>query len=70
MNATIQDLKMKIGQLANTSVRSSNLPSQTIPNPRGNASAVTLRSGKALPQPALQQFSGSADTDFEPDANS
>ncbi|RDX94120.1 hypothetical protein CR513_23530, partial [Mucuna pruriens] len=34
------------------SARSSNLPSQTIPNLRGNASAVTLRSGKALPQPA------------------
>ncbi|RDX99943.1 hypothetical protein CR513_16941, partial [Mucuna pruriens] len=32
------------------SIGSSNLPSQTIPNPRGNASVVTLRSGKALPQ--------------------
>ncbi|RDY00602.1 hypothetical protein CR513_16202, partial [Mucuna pruriens] len=59
MTATIQDLKMQIGQLANTmsqlqSTSSSNLPSQTIPNPRGNASVVTLRSGKELPQPALQ----------------
>ncbi|RDX72756.1 hypothetical protein CR513_47714, partial [Mucuna pruriens] len=35
-------------------VGSSNLPSQTIPNLRGNASALTLRSGKELPQPALQ----------------
>ncbi|RDY01102.1 hypothetical protein CR513_15625, partial [Mucuna pruriens] len=48
MNAIIQDLKMQIGQLANTvshlqSTESSNLPSQTIPNLRGNASAVTLR---------------------------
>ncbi|RDX94407.1 Retrovirus-related Pol polyprotein, partial [Mucuna pruriens] len=45
MIATIQDLKMQIGQLANTvsqlqSAGSSNLPSQTIPNPRGNASLV------------------------------
>ncbi|RDX95943.1 hypothetical protein CR513_21452, partial [Mucuna pruriens] len=56
MYATIQDLKTQIGQLANTSAGSSNLPSQTIPNPRGNASAVTLRSGKALPQPSMQQL--------------
>ncbi|RDY13907.1 hypothetical protein CR513_01102, partial [Mucuna pruriens] len=57
MTATIQDLKMQIGQLANTvselqSAGSSNLPSQSIPNPRGNANAVILRSGKELPQPA------------------
>ncbi|RDY01985.1 hypothetical protein CR513_14615, partial [Mucuna pruriens] len=57
MTTTIQDLKMQIGQLANTvselqSVGSSNLPSQTILNSRGNASAVTLRSGKELSQPA------------------
>ncbi|RDY14046.1 hypothetical protein CR513_00947, partial [Mucuna pruriens] len=43
VTATIQDLKTQIGQLANTvsqlqSVGSNNLPSQTIPNPRGNAS--------------------------------
>ncbi|RDX80389.1 hypothetical protein CR513_39065, partial [Mucuna pruriens] len=48
VTATIQDLKTQIGQLANTvsqlqSAGSSNLPSQTIPNPRGNASVVTLR---------------------------
>ncbi|RDX94721.1 hypothetical protein CR513_22857, partial [Mucuna pruriens] len=44
MTATIQDLKTQIGQLANTvsqlqSAGSSNLPSQSIPNPRGNASS-------------------------------
>ncbi|RDX74818.1 hypothetical protein CR513_45377, partial [Mucuna pruriens] len=44
MNATIQDLKTQIGQLANTVSNlqlagSSNLPLQTTPNPRGNASA-------------------------------
>ncbi|RDY11824.1 hypothetical protein CR513_03465, partial [Mucuna pruriens] len=49
MSATIQNLKMQIGQLANTmshlqSTGSKNLPSQTIPNPRGNVSVVTLRS--------------------------
>ncbi|RDX87281.1 hypothetical protein CR513_31275, partial [Mucuna pruriens] len=49
VTTTIEDLKMKIGQLANTvshlqSAGSSNLPSQTIPNLRRNASVVTLRS--------------------------
>ncbi|RDY00242.1 hypothetical protein CR513_16599, partial [Mucuna pruriens] len=58
VTATIQDLKMQIGQLTNTvshlqSAESSNLPSQTIPNPRGNAS---------LPR--------SAEADFEPNADS
>ncbi|RDY09614.1 hypothetical protein CR513_05992, partial [Mucuna pruriens] len=70
MTATIQDLKMQIGQLANTmsqlqSAGSSNLPSQTIPNPRGNASAMTLRSGKELPQPTLLVIA-----DFGPNADS
>ncbi|RDX75724.1 hypothetical protein CR513_44363, partial [Mucuna pruriens] len=37
-----------------TVIGSSNLPSQTILNLRGNASVVTLRSGKELPQPASQ----------------
>ncbi|RDY11561.1 hypothetical protein CR513_03752, partial [Mucuna pruriens] len=59
MNTTIQDLKTQIGQLAN------NLPSQTIPNPRGNASALTLRSGKELPQPTPQQLLRSTDADSE-----
>ncbi|RDX98397.1 hypothetical protein CR513_18675, partial [Mucuna pruriens] len=75
MTATIQDLQTQIGQLADTmshlqSTGSSNLPSQTIPNPRGNASAVNLRSGKKLSQPALQQLSRSAEATSEPDANS
>ncbi|RDX68294.1 hypothetical protein CR513_52732, partial [Mucuna pruriens] len=70
VTATIQDLKMQIGQLANTSVGLSNLPSQTIPNPRGNASVVTLRSGKELPQPILQQLPRSAEVDSEPNPNS
>ncbi|RDX76082.1 hypothetical protein CR513_43972, partial [Mucuna pruriens] len=70
MNATIQDFKMQIGQLANTSAGSSNLPSQTIPNPKGNASALTLRSGKELPQPASQQLPRSINVDSKPDTNS
>ncbi|RDX90225.1 hypothetical protein CR513_27933, partial [Mucuna pruriens] len=62
-------------QLANTvghlhSVRSGNLPSQTILNPRGNASAITLRSGRELPQVMPQQEPRPTDTNFEPDANS
>ncbi|RDX66972.1 hypothetical protein CR513_54203, partial [Mucuna pruriens] len=74
MTATIQDLKTQIGQLANTvsqmqSVGSSNLPSQTIPNPRGNASVVTLRSRKELPQPTLQQLPRSAEADSEQNAD-
>ncbi|RDY02303.1 hypothetical protein CR513_14243, partial [Mucuna pruriens] len=52
------------------SVGSSNLPSQTIPNPRGNASAFTLRSGKELPQPAPQQLLRSTDADSKSDADS
>ncbi|RDX89400.1 hypothetical protein CR513_28869, partial [Mucuna pruriens] len=59
MNATIQDIKTQIGQLANTvshlkSAGCRNLPSQTILNLRGNASA--------LPR--------STEADFELDANS
>ncbi|RDX73114.1 hypothetical protein CR513_47318, partial [Mucuna pruriens] len=59
VTATIQDLKTQIGQLANIvsqlqSTELSNLPSQTIPNLRGNGSVVTLRSEKELPQPTLQ----------------
>ncbi|RDX79537.1 hypothetical protein CR513_40022, partial [Mucuna pruriens] len=48
VTTTIQDLKTQIGKLANIvsqlqSAGSSNFPSQTIPNLRGNASVVTLR---------------------------
>ncbi|RDX66314.1 hypothetical protein CR513_54928, partial [Mucuna pruriens] len=43
------------------SARSSNLPSQTIPNLRGNASVVTLRSAKEFPQSAPQQLPRSTD---------
>ncbi|RDX74718.1 Retrovirus-related Pol polyprotein from transposon 17.6, partial [Mucuna pruriens] len=71
---SVSSSNMQVGQLANTvsqlqSVGSSNLPSQTIPNPRGNASVVTLRSGKELPQPTLQQLPRSAEADSEPNAD-
>ncbi|RDX91709.1 hypothetical protein CR513_26264, partial [Mucuna pruriens] len=71
MIATIQDLKTQIGQLANTvsqlqSTGSSNLPSQTIPNPIGNSNVVTLRSGKELSQPA-QWLPRSTEADSESD---
>ncbi|RDX85215.1 hypothetical protein CR513_33632, partial [Mucuna pruriens] len=70
MTATIQDLKMQIGQLANTvselqSAGSSSLPSQSIPNPRGNANAVTLRSGKELSQPVQHQVPQPAEADSQ-----
>ncbi|RDX97078.1 hypothetical protein CR513_20206, partial [Mucuna pruriens] len=51
-------------------VRSDNRPSQTILNPRGNASAITLRSGKQLPQITPQQEPRPTDTDSGPDAES
>ncbi|RDX89343.1 hypothetical protein CR513_28943, partial [Mucuna pruriens] len=52
------------------SVGSENLPSQTNPNPRGNVSAVSLRSGKELPQTALQQNPRPADAKSKPEADS
>ncbi|RDX97033.1 hypothetical protein CR513_20244, partial [Mucuna pruriens] len=75
MTATIQDLKMQIGQLANTvselqSAGSSSLPSQSILNPRGNANAVTLRSGKELPSLAQHQVPQPAEADSEAVADS
>ncbi|RDX84058.1 hypothetical protein CR513_34950, partial [Mucuna pruriens] len=54
MNTTMHDLKMQIGQLANSvnqlqAVGSGNLTSQLIPNPKGgNMSIMTLGSGKEL----------------------
>ncbi|RDX78523.1 hypothetical protein CR513_41184, partial [Mucuna pruriens] len=71
LNATIQDLKMQVGQLANISVGSGNLPSQTIPNPKGDVSNVSLRSGRELPQqPTPQPKSKSVNAEFEPKADS
>ncbi|RDY04381.1 hypothetical protein CR513_11899, partial [Mucuna pruriens] len=68
------NLKKQVGQLAKSvsqlqSAGSGNLPSQTIPNPRGNASVVSLRSGKEL-QAAPQQKPRSTSTESNSDANS
>ena len=55
-NASIQILEAQMGQMASTisqlqSRDSEKLPSQTIVNPRENANAITLRSGKQLETP-------------------
>ncbi|RDX64881.1 hypothetical protein CR513_56506, partial [Mucuna pruriens] len=75
LNATMHDLKMQIGQLANSvsqiqSTGSGNLPSQTIPNPKGgNMSVVTLRSSKEL-QNAPQPTPNPTETKSKPDVDS
>ncbi|RDX98328.1 Retrovirus-related Pol polyprotein from transposon 17.6, partial [Mucuna pruriens] len=65
MTTTIQDLKTQLQPAG-----SSNLPSQTIPNQRGNANVVTLRSKKELPQPTLQQLPKLAEADSKPNTDS
>ncbi|XP_031096961.1 uncharacterized protein LOC116001211 [Ipomoea triloba] len=55
--ASIQNLERQMGQLATTVSRleaqsSGKLPSQTVVNPRENASAIVLRSGKEIEGPA------------------
>ncbi|KAK9713580.1 hypothetical protein RND81_06G036800 [Saponaria officinalis] len=54
--ASIQTLETQMGQMSSAIGRleahdSNKLPSQTILNPKPNASAITLRSGKELPDP-------------------
>ncbi|XP_019158165.1 PREDICTED: uncharacterized protein LOC109154882 [Ipomoea nil] len=56
--ASIQNLERQMGQLATTVSRlesqsSGKLPSQTVVNPRENASAIVLRSGKEIEGPAV-----------------
>ncbi|RDX70781.1 hypothetical protein CR513_49935, partial [Mucuna pruriens] len=65
MTATIQDLKMQIGQLVNTSAGSSNLPSQTIPNPRGNASESYPETAVPLPFPSRTILARKPESDEE-----
>ncbi|RDY00807.1 hypothetical protein CR513_15961, partial [Mucuna pruriens] len=52
------------------SAGSGNLPSQTILNPRGNTSVVSLRSGKELPQVVPQQRPRPIVAESELDADS
>ncbi|XXG68556.1 hypothetical protein AAC387_Pa06g1614 [Persea americana] len=61
--ASIQSLETQIGQLASTLSQLQNqgsgqLPSQTIPNPKGNVSPIMLRSRKTVEvdsQPAVNK---------------
>ncbi|RDX68607.1 hypothetical protein CR513_52385, partial [Mucuna pruriens] len=74
MSTIVQDLKTQVGQLANSisqlqSAGSGNLPLQTIPNPRENASIVSLRSRREL-QAAPQQKLRFAGTESKLDADS
>ncbi|XP_074567178.1 uncharacterized protein LOC141823868 [Curcuma longa] len=53
-----QNLERQIAQLANgmnqmQTQGSSQLPSQTVPNPKENVSAITLRSGKSIASPNM-----------------
>ena len=73
VSATIQDLQTQIGQLATTVNQlqqqgSSNIPAQTIINPKGNMSAITFRSGGELLKPtdAGAKIDDSVQTDSTP----
>ncbi|RDX77274.1 hypothetical protein CR513_42634, partial [Mucuna pruriens] len=67
---TLQETESGQTESVGALVDSSNLPSQTIPNPKGNASAVILTSGKELSQPAQHQMPKSAEADSEAIAGS
>ncbi|RDY12525.1 hypothetical protein CR513_02680, partial [Mucuna pruriens] len=70
MNAIMHDLKIQVGQLANSAAGSGNLPSQPIPNPKGgNVSVVALISGKEL-QVAPRPKPNPADIESEPEVDS
>ena len=56
MGATVHDLQTQIGHLASTISEmkqqgSGHIPSQPVINPKGNVSAITLRSGKEVHTP-------------------
>jgi hypothetical protein len=55
----LQNMQTQIGQLASSlsqlqSQGSGQMPSQTIPNPKGNLSVVTLRNGKQVIEPTTK----------------
>ncbi|XP_031116495.1 uncharacterized protein LOC116020153 [Ipomoea triloba] len=65
---SIQHLESQMSQLASTVSRlesQGKLPSQTIVNPKQNASAVTLRSGKELPEPTQVRSKHNRDEENE-----
>jgi len=75
MEATNQNLKNQIGQMANelnqmkSQQGSSNLPTQTVINPR-NVSAITLRSGKQIQGLGDAQKDEDKDIEVVPDNES
>ncbi|XP_031120219.1 uncharacterized protein LOC116023362 [Ipomoea triloba] len=65
---SIQHLESQISQLASTMSRlesQGKLPSQTVVNPKKNASAITLRSGKELPKPTQVRSKHNRDEENE-----
>ncbi|GAU52014.1 hypothetical protein TSUD_418260, partial [Trifolium subterraneum] len=57
---TLQNMQTQIGQLASSlsqlqSQGSGQMPSQTIPNPKGNVSVITLRNGKQVMEPTMHE---------------
>lgn len=71
---SIHNLENQMSQLASTVNRlesqlSGKLPSQTIVNPKQNASAITLRSGKELPEPSKKISEQAIEEELEKEGN-
>ncbi|XP_071916696.1 uncharacterized protein [Coffea arabica] len=71
---SIHNLENQMSQLASTVNRlesqlSGKLPSQTIVNPKQNASAITLRSGKELPEPSKRISEQAIEEELEKEGN-
>ncbi|XP_045791304.1 uncharacterized protein LOC123886011 [Trifolium pratense] len=72
-DASIQNLTTQMGQMANAigqlqAQGSGNLPAQSVPNPNGNVSAITLRSGRVTePVPAPEKKKKAVATSSAPE---
>ncbi|XP_071909899.1 uncharacterized protein [Coffea arabica] len=71
---SIHNLENQMSQFASTVNRlesqlSRKLPSQTIVNPKQNASAITLRSGKELPEPSKRISEQAIEEELEKEGN-
>ncbi|XP_071925241.1 uncharacterized protein [Coffea arabica] len=71
---SIHNLENQMSQLASTVNRlesqlSEKLPLQTIVNPKQNASAITLRSGKELPEPSKRISEQAIEEELEKEGN-
>ncbi|XP_042448421.1 uncharacterized protein LOC122033464 [Zingiber officinale] len=72
-DAALQNIERQVSQLVSAQGQtqlqtSSQLPSQTIPNPRGNVSAITLRNGKHVSENKQEdsaERSGDLDSDLQ-----